>query len=239
MKQCSIHELAKMIDHSLLHPALTDKDILIGCELARSWDTATVCVKPYAIETAVHALEGSDVAVCTVSAFPHGNTSINMKVAESADSARRGAEEVDMVVNIGKVLSLEWAYIEEEISRVNEAVMAEGALLKVIFENDFLEDEHIIQLSRIGSKAEVAFLKTSTGFGFKKHSDGTYQYKGALDEHLKLMLENAGDGVQVKGAGALRTLDDLLRVRELGVTRIGATATEAILSEARLRGFPE
>ena len=142
-----------------------------------------------------------------------------------------------MVVNIGKVLSEDWDYVSEEIRTINDAVTANQAILKVIFENDYLQDDHIIRLCEICSEHQVAFVKTSSGYGFVKQANGMYAYKGATDHHLKLMKKHTSMSVQIKAAGGVRTLDDLLRVRELGVTRVGATATETILEDAKQRGI--
>jgi len=229
--------LAKMIDHSLLHPTLTDAAIAAGCELARKYDVATACVKPYAIGLAKSILNGSDVGVCAVIAFPHGNSATSIKVREATEAVADGASEIDMVVNIGKALGGDWGYVSAEIKTVNETVVRDGAILKVIFENDYLEDAHIIRLCEICSEYAVAFVKTSTGYGFVKQPDGFYSYVGATDHALRLMRAHSAPDVQVKAAGGIRTLDDLLRVRNLGVTRIGATATESILEEARERGY--
>ena len=144
-----------------------------------------------------------------------------------------------MVANAGKVLGGDWAYVAADIKAVNDACVAHRAILKVIFENDYLQESHIIQLCKICSDIGVAFVKTSTGYGFVKQANGDYNYQGATDAHLKLMRANCPDKIQIKAAGGVRTLDDLLKVRSFGVTRIGATATEAILNEAVKRGFPE
>jgi deoxyribose-phosphate aldolase len=233
----SLKELSKMIDHSLLHPIMTDRAIASGCELARAYDVATACVKPYAILLAKSILDGSDVRVCAVVAFPHGNSSTTIKVREADEAVAAGALEIDMVINIGKALSEDWQYISDEIKAVNLAVTRAGAILKVIFENDYLEDAHIIRLCTICSDLAVAFVKTSTGYGFVKQPNGFYAYAGATDHALRLMRAHSAPGVQVKAAGGVRTLDDLLRVRGLGVTRIGATATREILEDAKKRGF--
>ena len=235
MSMPTVSELAKMIDHSLLHPTMTDSEIRAGCELARNYEVATVCIKPYAIELAGEILSGSSVALCAVIAFPHGNSATPIKVREAEDAVRRGAREIDMVINIGKALGGDWDYVSKEIKLINAAVTGSGGLLKVIFENDYLQDEQIIRLCGLCSEHRVAFVKTSTGYGFVKQPNGMYGYQGAIDHHLRLMRAHCGDGVQVKAAGGVRTLDDLLRVRELGVTRVGATATAAILDEARAR----
>jgi len=231
-----VTELAKMIDHSLLHPTMDDKTLLEGCALAKKYNAASVCIKPYAIELAVEALKGSDVLVGTVIGFPQGNSSIAVKVFETEQACKAGAVEIDMVVNIGKVLSNDWEYVRKEIKAVCEATHAHGAILKVIFENDFLtEDAPKIKLCEICSELKADFVKTSTGYGFVKGSDGKYSYQGATEHDLKLMRKHSADSVQVKAAGGVRTLDDLLKVKELGVTRIGATATAAIINEARRR----
>jgi deoxyribose-phosphate aldolase len=142
------------------------------------------------------------------------------------------------VVNIGKVLGGDWAYVSAEIKAVNAACVDRGAILKVIFENDYLQEAHIIRLCQICTEHGVAFVKTSTGYGFVKQPGGDYNYRGATDAHLALMRRHSGPKVQIKAAGGVRTLDDLLRVRALGVTRVGATATEAMLAEAVRRGLP-
>lgn len=234
----SVLELAKMNDHSLLHPTLTTADLRAGLEVAKAWSCATACIKPYAVPLAAEVLAGSGVAVCAVAGFPHGNSHPEITVAEAERAMAEGATEIDMVVNAGHVLGGDWAAATDQIRQVNQACVRRRALLKVIFENDFLRPEHIIRLSEICTELEVAFIKTSTGYGFVKQTDGSYNYRGATDEHLRLMRRHAGPRVQIKAAGGVRTLDDLLRVRALGVTRVGATATVAMLQEAVRRGFP-
>jgi deoxyribose-phosphate aldolase len=231
----TVAELAKMIDHSLLHPTMTDADLKAGCELAARYAVATVCIKPYAISMARDLLAGSGVKVCSVIGFPHGNSTTGMKVIEAESAVLAGAPEIDMVVNIGKVLGGDWDYVSREIHLINEAVMAHQGILKVIFENDYLKDEQIIRLCEICSGHKVAFVKTSSGYGFIKQANGDYNYKGATDEHLKLMRKHSAPEVQIKAAGGVRTLDDLIRVRDFGVTRVGATATAAMINEARKR----
>lgn len=233
----NLKTLSKMIDHSLLHPTMTDRVIASGCELARDYDVATACVKPYAIQLAKSILDGSDVRVCAVIAFPHGNSTTTIKVREADEAVTAGALEIDMVINIGKALGGDWGYVSDEIKAVNLAVTRAGAILKVIFENDYLEDAHIIRLCKICSEHAVVFVKTSTGYGFVKQPNGFYSYAGATDHALQLMRAHSAPGVQVKAAGGVRTLDDLLRVRGFGVTRIGATATREILEDAKRRGF--
>ena len=225
-------ELARMIDHSLLHPALTDRELEAGCRLARRYAVASVCIKPYAVSKAVRILEGSSVKTGTVVGFPHGLSAVETKVAEAVLACHEGAAEIDMVINIGKALSGDWPYIEAEMEAICAAVHEEGAILKVIFENDFLSNEEILKLCGISGRIGVDFVKTSTGYGFRKDREGHYSYRGATVEHLKLMRENTPPAVEIKAAGGIRTLDDLLLVRSLGVTRVGATATEAIIKEA-------
>jgi deoxyribose-phosphate aldolase len=234
----SVLDLARMIDHSLLHPTLTDDQLSAGLAVARRCSCATACVKPYAVSTAVAALAGSGVGVCAVAGFPHGNSHVVMKVAEVGRALVDGATEIDVVVNIGKVLSGDWQFVSDEVRMFQQTCAARGGLLKVIFENDYLQPTQIIRLCEICTEHRVAFVKTSTGYGFVKQSNGDYNYAGATDEHLRLMRQHAGPTVQIKAAGGVRTLDDLLRVRALGVTRIGATATETILAEAIRRGLP-
>ncbi len=233
----SLKALAKMIDHSLLHPTMTDEQIVAGCELAKKYDVATVCVKPYAIQMSRSVLEGSNVGVCAVVAFPHGNSVTAIKTKETEAALADGATEIDMVVNIGKAMGGDWDYVASEIRALNVAVVAAGAILKVIFENDYLADAQIVKLCEICSGIGVAFVKTSSGYGFVKQANGFYSYAGATDHHLRLMRAHCPPSVAIKAAGGVRTLGDLLRVRELGVTRIGATTTEQILEEAKLRGY--
>ncbi|MEO6002031.1 MAG: deoxyribose-phosphate aldolase [Opitutus sp.] len=234
----SVSELARMIDHSLLHPTMTDSQLSAGLALARRCGCATACVKPYAVPTAAKALSGSAVAVCSVVGFPHGNGHPEIIVLEAERAIAEGATEIDMVVNAGKVLGGDWSYVNAELGLVNRACVSRGARLKVIFENDYLEDQQIVRLCEICTELEIAFVKTSTGYGFIKQANGDYNYRGATDHQLTLMRQHSGPRVELKAAGGVRTLDDLLRVRALGVTRIGATATEAILREAIQRGFP-
>jgi deoxyribose-phosphate aldolase len=235
----TLQQIAKMIDHSLLHPTMTDDDILEGLRISREHGVATACVKPYLIPLAKKELDGSDVLVCPVIGFPHGNSTTEVKAFEANAAAAAGGREVDMVINIGKALSGDWDYVTDEIRQINSTVTRHGAILKVIFENDYLQESHIIRLCQICSEIGVGFVKTSSGYGFVKQSNGMYNYKGATVPHLKLMREHSKPEVQVKAAGGVRTLDDLLHVMSLGVTRIGATATAAIMAEAKKRGITD
>ncbi|KAI0436933.1 hypothetical protein F4803DRAFT_197949 [Xylaria telfairii] len=233
----TLPQIAKTIDHSLLHPTMTDSEILAGLEVAKRFSVAAACVKPYSVRAARDALVGTDVLVCAVVGFPHGNSTTRLKVLEAEHAVADGAHEIDVVVNVGKVLGGDWEYVSEELRAVNDAVVSRGAALKVIFENDFLDDEHVVRLCEICSALRVAFVKTSTGYGFVKQPGGAYAYQGATLPRLRLMRANISKEVQVKAAGGIRTLDGLLAAMLVGATRIGASATEAILGEAVARGI--
>ncbi len=231
-----VQEIAKMIDHSLLHPTMTDHDLEIGCEIADKYQVASVCVKPYAVRLAGELLKDSQVLTGTVVGFPHGNSAIEIKLAETLHACAEGALEIDMVINIGKALQEDWDYLEREIGGITSAAHEQQAIVKVIFENDFLKEDHWkIELCKICTAVGADFVKTSTGYGFVKGPDNTYSYQGATHQDLLLMRKHSGEQVQVKAAGGVRTLDDLLEVRALGVTRVGATATVAIMEAAKTR----
>jgi deoxyribose-phosphate aldolase len=206
------------------------------CEVAKKYDVASVCVKPYAVTQAVDFLKGSNVLVGCVIGFPSGNSSIQVKVFETECACQEGAVEIDMVINIGKALQGDWLYITEEISSVTEACHRSGAIVKVIFETDFITREaDIIKLCQICTEVGADFVKTSSGFGFVKQSNGDYNYLGATIPVLELMRRSVGPGVQVKAAGGVRTLDQLIAVQLAGCTRSGATATAVMLEEAQKR----
>lgn len=229
-------ELAGMIDHSLLHPTLTDAELEAGCLLAVKYAVASVCIKPYAVEQAAGLLEGSRVAVGTVIGFPHGSHLAEVKRAETRLACAQGATEIDMVVNIGKVLSGDWDYVTSDIAEVVAEAHSHEAIVKVIFENDFLTDDALkIRLCEICEVAGAEYVKTSTGYGFVKQPGGGYGYQGATDADLRLMRAHCSPKTKVKAAGGVRTLDDLMRVRGLGVDRCGASATAAILDEYKRR----
>ena len=228
-----VRDLAKMIDHSILHPTLTDQDLEQECQTARQYEVASVCVKPYAVRQAAALLAGSEVLVGSVVGFPAGNSTIEIKVRETLMACADGATEIDMVINIGKALQGDWDYIEREIAAVTQASHDHGAIVKVIFETDYVtRDEDIVRLCEICTRVGADYVKTSTGFGFVKGDDGSYSYTGATVPTLELMKKSVGPDVKVKAAGGVRTLDQLLAVREAGCSRSGATATAAILEEA-------
>lgn len=218
-------DIAKMIDHSLLQPYLTDAELEAGCRLALDYDVASVCIKPYYLKRCAEILAGSTVKASTTVGFPHGGHLTRIKLAEAEAALDDGGQELDMVVNIGKVKSGDWQYVTQDIQAVNDAVLARGQIVKVIFENCFLNENEKIKLCEICGDLRVAFVKTSTGYG-----DG-----GATLDDLRLMRKHSPAHVQVKAAGGVRDLDKLLQVRELGVARVGASRTKEILDQCRQR----
>lgn len=231
-----IHDVAKMIDHSILHPTHTDEDLRKQCAVARKYGVASVCVKPYAVEMAKNLLEGSDVEVGCVIGFPHGNSALEVKVFETELACKQGATEMDMVINIGKALNGDWQYIENEIKTITETCHKYRAIVKVIFETDYItKTEDKIRLCEICTRVGADFVKTSTGYGYVKLPNGNFDYKGATVSDIELMRKHSGPKVEVKAAGGVRSLDDLLKMKAAGATRCGATATEAIMTEAEKR----
>lgn len=236
-------ELAKMIDHSLLQPTMTDAELEAGCRLAAEYDVASVCIKPYAVKQAVELLQGTDVKVGVVIGFPHGNSCTESKRYETELACRDGAVEIDMVINVGKAMSGDWEYVEQDVKAVCDEAHAHGAKVKVIFENDYLteggaglsSDDFKRKLCEICERAGADWVKTSSGYGFVKQANGFYSYQGATEHDLHLMRASCSEAVQVKAAGGVRDLDGLIRVRDLGATRCGASATQAILDEYRRR----
>jgi deoxyribose-phosphate aldolase len=218
-------QIAKMIDHSLLNPALTDEELEQGCRIALDYDVASVCIKPYYLRRCAAVLGGSQVKASTTIGFPHGGHATAIKAAEAAAALEDGGQELDMVVNIGKVLSRDWDYVRADIGAVLEVVRARAGVLKVIFENSYLQDAHKIALCGICSELGADFVKTSTGYGSG----------GATIEDLRLMRKHCPPSVQVKAAGGIRDLDKLLEVRALGVARVGASRTADILNECKRR----
>ena len=218
-------DIAKTIDHSLLRPELDDTFIEAGCRLAAEYDVASVCVPPVHVGRARAILGDTDVAVGAVVGFPHGYSTTEVKVAEARQALADGATELDMVLQIGALKSGRDADVRADIAAVVEVAHAAGAIVKVIFENAYLTDDEKVRACRLSEAAGADFVKTSTGF-----APG-----GATHDDLRLMRASTSPHVQVKAAGGVRTLDALLEVMALGTTRIGATATKAIIDDFRAR----
>jgi len=218
-------DISKMIDHSLLSPALTDRQLEEGCRIAVDYNVASVCIMPYYLRRCAEILKGSTVRAGTTIGFPHGGHTTSVKLAEAKQALDDGGEELDMVVNIGQVLSGDWDYVRAEIKAVIDLTHARNQKVKVIFENCFLDNRHKIKLCGICGDLKADWVKTSTGYGSG----------GATIEDLKLMRKNSPNHVQIKAAGGIRDLDALLEVRALGVTRVGASRTTEILDACKLR----
>ena len=216
-------DVAKMIDHSLLIPTMTAKELEDGIGLAIAYDVASVCIMPYYLKRCAELLSGTTVKPSTTIGFPHGGHTTAIKRAEALRAIEDGCEELDMVVNISQVLSGEWAYVSDDISAVIEVAHAANRKVKVIFENCYLQDEHKIRLCQICNELNADWVKTSTGYG----------KGGATIEDLKLMRQHAAPHVQVKAAGGVRDLKTLLEVRSLGVTRCGSSRTGEMMDAAR------
>jgi len=221
INKLTYEQVAKVIDHSLLRPELTEAEVITGCELARKYHTASVCVKPCHLPIAKRLLEGSDVLVTTVIGFPHGGATTAVKVFEAQEAIAGGAAELDMVINIGELRSGHHDYVLRDVKAVVDAAHSHGVRVKVILENAYLTDEEKVTACRLCEQAGADWVKTSTGFA----------PSGATLEDLRLMRATVGPQVQVKAAGGVRTLDALLDVMEAGCTRSGATATAAMLDD--------
>jgi len=219
---------ARLIDHSLVKPELTDDQVVQGLELAKRYGVACVSVRPCDIDLAARTVQGSTVKAGSVSGFPHGSQNTATKLYETRDLLRRGAREIDMVIAISKLLSREFQYVQMELLQMSEICHKEGALLKVILENAYLTDELKIIACRCCERAEVDFVKTSTGFA----------PTGYTVEDVKLMRKHLPEEIGIKAAGGLRTVDQVLEVYELGCTRVGATSTAALLDEWKARLAP-
>jgi deoxyribose-phosphate aldolase len=225
MNQYSYKDISKMIDHALLAPVLTDVELEDGCRLALEYDVASVCIKPCHLRRCAEILKGSAVKASTTIGFPHGVNCTAVKVAEAIEALDDGGEELDMVVNVGKVLSGDWKYVRDDIGAVMKPAHGRSMILKVIFENCYLNDAQKIRLCEICSELGVDFVKTSTGFGSG----------GATIEDLRLMRKHCPPSVQIKAAGGIKDLDKLLEIRAIGVSRVGASRTREILDECRRR----
>jgi deoxyribose-phosphate aldolase len=218
-------DIAKMIDHSLLNPILTTREMEAGCELALRYNVASVCILPYELQRCAEMLRGSTVKASTTIGFPHGGHTSSTKIAEARQALQDGGQELDVVINISKARSGDWHYIQDELLALTQLIHAAHAKIKVIFENAYLGDIEKIHLCDICGQVGVDWVKTSTG----------YAPSGATLADLALMRKHSPDRVQVKAAGGIRDLDTVLAVRDLGVNRVGATRTQTILEDCRKR----
>jgi len=216
-------DIAKMIDHSLLNPTLTTQELEDGCALAVRYNVASVCIMPYYLARCAELLVGTSVHASTTIGFPHGVNSTAIKLAEAQQALRDGAQELDAVINISKARSGEWQYVRDELLALTETTHAGGAKIKVIFENAYLDDASKIRLCEMCGDLRVDWVKTSTG----------YAPSGATFPDLELMRKHSPPSVQVKAAGGIRDLDAMLKVRDIGVSRVGATRTQSMLEESR------
>ena len=222
---CSYTDVAKMIDHSLLNPTLTEADLESGIQLAIAYDVASVCIMPFYLRRCADLLSGTTVQPSTTIGFPHGGHCTAVKKFEAEQAIADGCQELDMVVNISRVLSEDWEYVENDIRAVVDVAHSADRKVKVIFENCYLNAEQKIRLCQLCSGLNADWVKTSTGYGAG----------GATLDDLRLMRQHSGSHVQVKAAGGVRELDKLLEVRSFGVSRVGASATKPILDECRRR----
>ena len=219
------HDIAKMIDHSLLAPTLTVADFEAGIQLALEYDVASVCIVPSYLKRCSTLLAGSDVKPSTTIGFPHGGQATAAKVAEAKLALDDGALELDMVINLHRALSGDWDYVRTDIAAVLSETHARGQKLKVIFETCYLSDAQKVRLCEICGELAADWVKTSTGFGSS----------GATLADLRLMRAHSPPSVQVKASGGVRDLAFVLAARELGVSRCGSSRTREILDQCRLR----
>lgn len=232
MTEAEIRSIARLIDHAVLHPTATLADTLAGAALARRHGIAALCVKPCFVSETAAALAGGGVATCAVTGFPHGNASARAKVYETQAALDDGATEIDTVVNNGLVAAEDWAGVAAELGALVAVTRSRGAVLKVIFETDYLSLDRVARVTELCCGAGVDFVKTSTGFGYVKQANGDFNYLGATEPVVRRMIEVAAGRCGVKASAGIRTLEDLVRFRDLGCTRIGVGATAAILDEA-------
>ena len=224
-----ISGVAKLIDHAVLHPTATQAELLEACAISVRYRVASLCVKPYMVPQTVSELSRHSIPVCTVIGFPHGGNTPEVKAYEASQAIEQGAQEIDMVVNIGAVVQENWNQVESDILKVREACQGD-IILKVIFETDFiLEDRLKIELCNICNNTGADYAKTSTGFGFVKQPSGQYAYRGATLEDVRLMRKHCDSSIGIKASGGIRTLDDVVAFVEAGASRIGTSSTETIL----------
>ncbi|MBR6955010.1 MAG: deoxyribose-phosphate aldolase [Clostridia bacterium] len=218
-------DIAGMLDHSTLQPFLTEDDIRRGAEVALKYHTASMCARPCDVPVMAELLKGSGVKVCTVIGFPHGAHETPIKVAEAELALAEGCEELDMVINIGRMIRGDEDYVRDEIRMIVEKAHAAGAIVKVIIETCYLSDAQKKRACELSEEAGADFVKTSTGYGTK----------GCTIEDLKLMRAAVSPAVRVKGSGGIRDLDTVLAARAAGASRCGVSATEKIMAEAEAR----
>ena len=217
--------IAKSIDHALLKPTLTEAELRKGCELAVQYGVASVCILPYALPLCAEVLSGSSVLPSTTIGFPHGGQHSRVKAREAEQALEDGARELDMVVNIGQVLSGDFAAVHADIVAVLEPTRGRGQKLKVIFETCYLDEPHKVRLCEICGDLSVDWVKTSTGFGTA----------GATVADVTLLRRHSPAHVAVKASGGVHDLDALLALYRAGASRIGASRTSDILDELRRR----
>ncbi|MGB6941821.1 MAG: deoxyribose-phosphate aldolase [Bryobacteraceae bacterium] len=215
--------IARLIDHTLLRPEATREDILKLCAEARQYNFASVCLNSCWVPIAASELAGSDIKVCTVVGFPLGATLTEAKLHETEAALRAGAQEIDMVQNIGALRGDDDRAVEEEIALIAAACHRAGAIVKVILETALLSDDQKTSACTLAKLAGADFVKTSTGFG----------PSGATVHDVELMRRAVGPEMGVKASGGIRTLDDLLKMLDAGATRIGASASVQIVEAAR------
>ncbi len=224
-------DIAQMIDHAVLHPTATDDDLRLASKVAINHKVASLCVKPYHVVLAKSLLATSNIPVCTVIGFPHGSQTIQAKTEECKQAIKEGAKEIDVVINIGQAIQGAWAYLAQEISTLTSLCHQHNCMIKVIFETDYISSENSIQsLCKIANKYEVDFVKTSTGFGFKKHSNGFYHYEGAQEQHIVWMRKYTNPSIGIKASGGIRTKERAIKLVALGASRIGTSSTEKMLN---------
>jgi len=223
--QYSYTELAKMFDHSLLNPTLTEQQLESGIATALAYDVASVCIMPYYHKRTVELLNGSTVHPSSVVGFPHGGNTTKTKLIEAEQLIDDGCVELDMVINISRALSGDWTYLTAEIDAIVKLSQAANRKVKVIFENCYMNEEQKIRLCKICCDLGADWVKTSTGYGTG----------GATMEDLQLMLDNVSAPVQVKAAGGIRDCDALIKVKQMGVTRVGSSKSPDMLDEVRRR----
>ena len=216
-------EIARLIDHTLLKADASRDEIVKLCAEALKYNFASVCVNPWNVAQAAEILRGSPVRVCTVVGFPLGATLPEVKVFETQRAIHHGAQEIDMVINIGALKSELIGLVESDIRGVVEASHGSGAICKVIIETCLLSREEKIRAALASKGAGADFVKTSTGFSIA----------GATPEDIRLIRETVGAGTGIKAAGGVRTLEDLEKMVEAGATRIGASAGVKIVEQAR------